>query len=250
LLNLHSAGVLLAAGIVGGALNSVAGGGGFICFPALLLSGVPPIPANATNAVALWPGTLASTGAYRREFGRGPAGVLGPLLLMSLLGGALGALLLLKTPEHAFTRMIPWLLLAATLLFTFAGKLTRRHPGARHSSWGMWLLQFLIAIYIGYFGAGAGILMLALLAVMGMTHIHTMNAFKTLLATCANGVAVLTFIVAGAVYWPQALLMTTGAVVGGYGGAHYAQKVDPRHVRYLVIAVGFFMTAYFFLKTY
>lgn len=249
--------LLFAAAVVAGAINSVAGGGGFIAFPALVFAGVPPVNANATNTVALWPGTLASSGAYRRELQhRRHWKALAPLFVVSLLGSLAGALLLLKTPERTFTRLIPWLLLGATVLFIFGGRISNfvRARMARHERAdllhlaGITFLQLVTAIYIGYFGAGAGIVMLALFALLGMENIHTMNAFKTVLASVANGIAVITFVFAGAVAWPQAVLMTVGAALGGYAGAYYAQKLDPVAVRRIVIAIGLAMTAYFFYR--
>jgi len=245
--------------MAGGLLNSVAGGGGFIAFPALLFTGVNPINANATNTVALWPGTLASVGAYWREFqDRSNWKLLQSLFIVTFIGSIAGALLLLNTPERTFVQLIPWLLGGATLLFIFGGKMTAfvrerivhhaEHHASRFTVVAGTLIQLAVAVYIGYFGAGAGILMLALFAVMGMENIHTMNAFKSLLAICANGVAVVTFIIFGKVLWIQAGVMIAGAIIGGYFGAWYAQKLDPKVVRYVVIAIGCIMTAYFAWK--
>lgn len=246
--------LLLTAAILAGALNSVAGGGSFVSFPALVFTGVPPITANATSTVALWPGSAASVGAYRKELPR-EKWVLVPLVVASLVGGVLGAVLLLRTPQATFMRLIPYLFLGATLLFAFGRRLATLgrglratgHP-TRRAALGGTLIQLAIAVYGGFFGGGIGILMLALLALMGMDNIHGMNAIKTILATCINGVAVTTFVIAGAVLWPQALLMVVGAILGGYGGAHYAQKVPPQMVRRFVIVVGSFMSVYFFLS--
>ena len=251
--------LLFFAAMLGGLLNSVAGGGGFIAFPALLFAGVNPIQANATNTVALWPGTLASVGAYWREFqSRDNWRLLRSLFVVTFIGSVVGALLLLNTPERTFVRLIPWLLGGATLLFIFGGKITAfvrqritrhvEHHATKLTLIGGTLIQLALSIYIGYFGAGAGIIMLALFAIMGMENIHTMNAFKSLLATCANGVAVVTFIIFHQVLWMQAGIMVIGAMIGGYFGAWYAQKLDPRHVRYVVIAIGCTMTAYFTWK--
>ncbi len=250
--------LLFLAALIAGALNSVAGGGSFISFPTLMFTGVPPINANATNTVSLWPGSVASVGAYRKEFKTEPL-LLVILSAASLVGGLAGALLLLRTPEIVFLRLLPWLLLVATLLFTFGRSLTtrlqalmRRHLGESAAPWvplvGVGLLQLVIATYGGYFGGGIGILMLAALSLTGMTNIHTMNALKTLLASLINGIAVVAFILARAVFWPQALLMIVAAVIGGYGGAYFAQKLDPRLVRGFVILVGFTMTIYFFIR--
>jgi uncharacterized protein len=255
-MNLPEASLLFVAAVAGGLLNSVAGGGGFLCFPALVFTGMPPINANATNTVALWPGTLASAGAYRREFANGNRGLLVPLVATGLLGGLLGAVILLNTPQATFMRMVPYLLGGATLLFAFSGRITAwvRTRSARISrkalfaAGGAVLVQLVIAVYIGFFGAGAGILMLAMFALLGMDSIHTMNAYKTVLASVCNGVALVAFIVAGAVVWPQAILMLVGAAAGGYGGAWYAQKMNPAHVRMIVVATGATMTLYFFSR--
>jgi uncharacterized membrane protein YfcA len=246
---------LFLAAFVAGALNSVAGGGSFISFPALLFSGVAPIAANATNTAAVWPGTVASTFAYRREFGADARRLLPPLLATGVLGGVLGAWILLRTPQSTFLHLVPWLLLAATLLFVLSGRMTawvRRRAGQQKGSRllmaGVLFLEFLVAIYVGYFGAGVGILVLSLLALLGMENIHAMNGMKTLIVSVVNGVALATFIWAHMVVWPQAVLMLVGASLGGYGGAHYAQKTDPKYIRWLVIAVGFGMSAYFFIR--
>jgi len=249
--------LLFSAAVAGGAINSVAGGGGFIAFPALLFTGMPPVNANATNTVALWPGTLASTGAYRKALSWKLLKSLSPLIIITFLGSIAGAYLLLHTPQTTFMKMVPWLLLAATVLFSFGSRMTawirQRHPShgpGRGTVFGITFLQLCVAVYIGYFGAGVGIIMLALLSIMGMEDIHAMNGMKTLLATCGNGVAVVMFIFAHAVYWPQALLMVCGAILGGYGGAYYAQKTNPKAVRYIIMGIGICMTAYFFWKVY
>lgn len=249
--------LLFCAALLGGAVNSVAGGGGFIAFPALLFTGMPSINANATNTVALWPGTLASTGAYRKALSADLLKRILPLIVITFLGSIFGSTLLLKTRQSTFDHMVPWLLLGATVLFSFSGKVTawinRHHTESGPSLGrvvGITLLQLCAAIYIGYFGAGVGIVMLALLSMMGMENIHSMNGLKTLLATCGNAVAVIVFIFAHAVFWPQALLMVVGAALGGYAGAWFAQKMDPKSVRYVVITIGYSMTTYFFWRVY
>jgi uncharacterized membrane protein YfcA len=248
---------LFFAGVLGGALNSVAGGGSFIAFPALLFAGVPPIPANATNTIALWTAAAASGGAYRKRLDV-PRRVMIPLLAASLVGGLLGALLLLKTPAQTFMRVLPWLTLGATLLFAFGKKLAGSresvieddHEASTAALAGTTLFQFCVAIYGGYFGGGMGIVMLAMLAVLGMTDIHAMNALKSVLGFVINGVAVVTFIVAGAVDWKHGIVMIVGGIVGGYLGALYALKMPQSWIRGFVVLVGAGMTVYFFWKSY
>ncbi|MFZ0807456.1 MAG: sulfite exporter TauE/SafE family protein [Candidatus Sulfotelmatobacter sp.] len=246
---------LFVAGMLGGALNSVAGGGSFIAFPALLFTGVPPIPANATNTIALWTGAAASGGAYRKRLDV-PRRVMVPLLTASLIGGLTGAFLLLRTPAHTFMRVLPWLTLGATLLFAFGKKLAGgrasiiEHDASPQALAGATLFQLCVAIYGGYFGGGMGIVMLAMLAALGMTDIHSMNALKSVMGFVINGVAVVTFIVARAVYWRHGIIMIVGAIVGGYLGAHYAQKVPQVWIRAFVVIVGAGMTIYFFWISY
>jgi uncharacterized membrane protein YfcA len=254
-LTLNQAIFLLAAGVLGGAQNAVAGGGSFLAFPALLFMGVPPIPANATNTLALWTGAAASGGAYRSHLDV-PRRVLLPFLLTSLIGGSAGAILLLRTPPHTFMRVLPWLMLGATLLFAFGKRLAGNrvssvgHDATVAAIVGASIFELVVAVYGGYFGGGIGIVNLAMLAAVGMTNIHAMNALKSILGIAINGVAALVFVVKGAIYWPQAVVMIAGALVGGYFGAHYAQKLPQAWIRGFVILVGTVMTVYFFAKAY
>jgi hypothetical protein len=254
-LTVRSAIFLFFAGVLGGALNAVAGGGSFIAFPALLFTGVPPIPANATNTIALWTAAVASGGAYRSRLDT-PRRVMVPLLAASLIGGGAGALLLLKTPAQTFLRVLPWLTLGATLLFAFGKKLagSRGSVIERETTTlalaGVTFFQLVVAVYGGYFGGGMGIVMLAMLATLGMTDIHSMNALKSVMAFVINGVAVVVFIVARAVYWKHGTVMIAGGIVGGYFGAHYALKLPQNWVRVFVVLVGAGMTIYFFAKAY
>jgi uncharacterized membrane protein YfcA len=241
--------LLFVAAVLGGAINAVAGGGSFIAFPALLLTGAAPIHANATNTVALWPGSAASAIAYRRELG-GVGRELVSLGAAALIGGLVGSLLLLRTSERAFVLLIPWLLLFATILFSVGGSLRARSRRAQASISFAVVVQFVISIYGGYFGGGMGIMMLAVLALLGMDDIHRMNALKTVLATLVNGVAVVAFIVAGAVDWTRGLVMIAGGVTGGYAGAAIARRADPKAVRWMVLGIAWTMTAYFFERTY
>lgn len=257
-MHLGEAILLCLTAVLAGTLNAVAGGGTFISFPVLLFTGIPPIEANATNTVALWPGLGASSLAYLKLLNM-PRRILLPLLVTSVIGGLAGALLLLKTPQHTFLHLIPWLLLSGTLLFTFGNRI-REIAGAssagvdlENTSWQAVVavsgFEFLVGVYGGYFGAGIGFLALGMLAALGMRDIHAINAVRTLLAAVINISAVATFIVARAVFWPQCLVMMAGALLGGWFGAHYIQKADPQKVRYGVIALGFAMSAYFFITT-
>jgi len=243
--------------VVAGAINSVAGGGSFLTFPALMFCGVTPICANATNTLALWCGTLASVGAYRNHLS-GQRRALITLLGTSLVGGLIGALLLLKTPDATFKLLLPWLLLTATLIFIFGKHLTTLLRRMVHLDINQpqhigpfvvgVVLQLIIAVYGGFFGGGIGILMLALLTLLGYVEIHTMNGLKTVLATSINGIAVVAFVCAGIIAWPQAAVMIVGSILGGYWGAVLAQRVSPETIRSIVMAVGIGMTIYFFVR--
>lgn len=251
----HHAVVLFFAGAVGGAINAVAGGGSFISFPTLLFTGVPAVPANATNTFALWIGTAASSSAYRNTT-RLSLRIMLPLAIASVFGGLAGALLLIHTPGRTFLRVLPWLLLGATLLFAFGRHLTRRiAAGVSHESSAAALavaalFELFVAVYGGYFGGGIGIMNLAMLAALGMTNIHAMNYLKLILGSIINGVATVTFIATRVIFWPQALVMTGGALIGGYASAHYAQKLPQAYIRIFVILIGIAMTIYFFRLAY
>ena len=249
--------ILFAAAILGGMLNSVAGGGTFITLPTLIFTGVLPINANATSTIALWPGSLAAIGGYRGTsyVERRLVFLLG---LVSIVGGILGANVLLHTKQAIFLHLVPYLLLFATLLFAFGGTITARLRQRKVGADGgaqpfqlslIWtvILQFGIALYGGFFGGGIGILMLATLSLMGIEDIHSANALKVILAACINGVAVVTFIFVGAIFWGQALVMMLGAIAGGFGGAIIARRLDPKLVRRFVILVGIVMSLYFFV---
>jgi uncharacterized membrane protein YfcA len=254
-LNLHTAIFLFSAGALGGGINAVAGGGSFVAFPALLFTGVPPIPANATNTLALWVGTTASGGAYSQKLSIGRR-VMIPLVLASIFGGLTGAFLLIKTPAQTFLHVLPWLMLGATLLFAFGKHLTGRisagisHDAATSAVTGASLFELLVAVYGGYFGGGIGIMNLAMLAALGMTDIHAMNKLKVILGSIINGVATVTFIVTRAIVWPQAIVMIAGSLLGGYSTAHFAQKLPQAWVKSFVILVGTAMTIYFFIRGY
>jgi uncharacterized protein len=254
-LDIRQAIFLFAAGALGGAINAVAGGGSFVTFPALLFTGVGPVAANATNTLALWIGVTASGGAYRKHLNISRR-VMIPLILTSIVGGLAGAILLVKTPAQTFLRVLPWLLLGATLLFAFGRHLTGRisagisHESSNAAVAGASVFELGVAIYGGYFGGGMGIMNLAMLSALGMTDIHAMNALKVVLAGVTNGVATLTFIAAGAILWPQAIVMTLGASLGGYSAAHYAQRLPQSWIRLFVLLVASAMTIYFFVRAY
>ena len=249
-LSLATGVLLFFAAMAGGAINSVAGGGSFVAFPALLFAGVPAVPANATNTIALWPGSLASVLAYRRELGDVKRELF-PLAIAALLGGLAGSLLLLRTPESTFVLLIPWLLLFATLLFTFGGAVARKITRGARAPLGLAaVVQLAISVYGGYFGGGMGIMMLAVLTLLGMTHIHRMNALKNVLGALINGVAVVAFVIAGAVRWAPGIVMIAGGITGGYAGAAIARRVSPKYVRWIVMGIAWGMTTYFFVKTY
>ena len=239
--------LLLLAATVGGAINSVAGGGSFLTFPALLFAGVAPIPANATNNTAMWIGVLGSARGYREEI-RTYRLVIVPAMIVSLVGSLGGAILLLHTPSKIFERMIPWLLLFATAVFAVSPLLTKKHqPRDVHAPWQL-ALQFVVSIYGGYFGAGMGILMLAILSFSALPTMNAMNGVKNLLSLLITGVAVIPFLIAGIIVWPVALLMAVFAMLGGYAGAHLFRRVPSHITRIIVLAIGAGMSAYFFVR--
>jgi uncharacterized membrane protein YfcA len=241
--------LLFVAGVLGGALNSVAGGGSFIAFPTMLFAGVPPVAANATTAVALWPAGLTSVAAYRKHLGEQDRRTMTVLAIMSALGGGLGAKLLLVTSDETFAKLVPFLLLAASVVFTFGPRLSqgkKRHVPLAVGA----LVQLVIASYGGYFGGGMGILMLATMTLMGMDHIHRMNALKVVLGLLINGVALVFFLASGKVDLGVALPTTIGALLGGWFGADVARRIDPKKVRAGVLVFAWCLTAFFFLRRY
>lgn len=246
--------VMLAASAGGGVMNALAGGGTLLTFPSLVFLGMPAIQANATSTVALLPGAASSMAGYRREVATHREW-LKTLLVPSLAGGALGSVLLLMTPEKVFARLAPFLVLFATLLFLFqiissrprrAGEVTQK-PGIE--KWAAaWALQFGVAVYGGYFGAGIGILMLVILGFLGLEDIHAMNGLKNFFGICINSVAAGYFILRGAVVWPVALVMIVGATGGGWAGAHFARRIGRERARIAVVLIGFGITILLFLQ--
>jgi uncharacterized membrane protein YfcA len=249
----HAAGAFGAA-FLAGAINSVAGGGTLVSFPTLIWLGLDSVTANATSTVAIWPGTVGSIFGYRRELRAAEPRFLA-LIAPSLIGGISGAMLLKLTPSSVFDRLVPFLILFATLLFMAqetVQRMLRTGSGKTRSSTG-WLIgamlfQLGVGLYGGYFGAGIGILMLAALSILGLKDIHEMNALKVILGGAINAVAAAYFIWKGMVYWPYVLVMVVGAIVGGYGGVGVARKLGGRTVRRIVICIGFSMAVSLFLK--
>ena len=251
----HSAAAFVAAFLAGG-INSVAGGGTLITFPTLIWLGLPSVPANATNTVAIWPGSLGSIWGFRRELAR-TSPKLRWLMLPSLAGGAIGALLLRLTPSGVFDRLVPFLILFATLLFSLQGPINRwlrhvREHEHRSSGWFVFVmvLQLAVSVYGGYFGAGMGIMMLTSLSILGLTDILEMNALSSLYGLCINGIAAALFIWSHMVYWPFVLVMAVGATLGGYGAAGIARRIGNMAVRRFVIAVGFTIAATLFIRLF
>ena len=245
--------LLLIAGFFGGMLNSIAGGGTFITFPALLFAGVPPISANATNTFASCSGYISGAFAFKKEL-RAHKDELPKYVLISLLGGMTGAWLLLQTPEALFREAIPWLLLFATLLFIFGSRLNRfirkfatshRHAPAIGSLL-LLLLLFAVCIYGGFFNAGLGIIILSYLALAGYADINAMNGLKLLTSTCVSLIAIALFIYDGAVAWLEGAIVLLGSLAGGYIAAHVSRRVSQAYIRNLVVLVGVSMTIYFF----
>jgi uncharacterized membrane protein YfcA len=242
--------------LVAGGMNAVAGGGSFFSFPALMSLGLPPVNANATNTVALWPGQLTSIVAFRSDL-KAVRRLLAPAIASSAAGGIAGALLLLFTKQTVFLKLVPWLLLFATVLFA-AGRpiqqwVRRNHPAAaaveeQNVSPAAYFWLVVVAIYIGYFGAGAGFLSITLFTLYGITNLNQVNALKVVCASVSNGVAVVTFIAAGAVYWKECLIMTVFAILGSYLGASQSRKLNPVLLRWVIIATGSILSGYYFWK--
>ncbi len=242
---------LVTASFIAGGVNAMASGGSFISFPAMLGMGVPPVQANATNTVAIWPGQLTSVLTLRDDL---PRELLTLSLACSVLGGVGGAVILLHTPQSVFVRILPWLLLAATLLFAFSGKLSawmRKETRHTHEQkplhvWSLCALLLPVCIYIGYFGAGGGLLIMAVLALLGMDNMHKLNSMKVLVACLSNFSAVVTFVLARAVVWHYCLIAMVAAGLGGYIGARFAKRMPPAVIRAMVLTAGFSVAAWFF----
>ncbi len=248
---------LMTAGAAAGAVNAIAGGGTLITFPTLLLFSTPPIVANATSTLALVLGTAGSVYGYRHHL-KQVKPLLTRFLPVSLAGGVIGALLLTVTSEKTFSRLVPFLILFATLLFMSQG-LFKRLLGSNSEPartqhqpvfWGALLFQLCVAIYGGYFGAGIGILMLATLGFMGLHNIYEMNTVKTVLGSLINLVAAVWFIMAGLIQWNKMTVMTIGALGGYYLGSHYCQRIPQQRVRTMITVAGFIISVVTFCQEF
>ena len=240
--------LLVAAAFAAGAINAIAGGGTLITFPVLIWLGLDPKVANATSTVALWPGLFGGLFGYRRELADSSK-LLVRLGSISVIGGAIGAWLLIWTPSPLFARLVPFLILFATILFMLQGAINRRlklQPivATPHATWwlGAIVFQFFSAMYGGYFGAGNGILMLAAMGLLGLHDLHRANGIKNFLGICINSIAVLSFALSHLVVWPDALLMAVGALLGGYAGASMAVRIGQTVVRRAIVVIGFAIT--------
>jgi uncharacterized membrane protein YfcA len=244
---------LVVASFIAGVMNAMAGGGSFISFPALLTMGIPPIQANATNTVALWPGQLTSVAALRRDLRRE---LLPVVCAASIIGGVSGAVVLLNTKQMTFLHLVPWLLLVASLLFGISGPVSRwlkarsaePHVEKPVPQIPLFLMLLPVCFYIGYFGAGAGFLIMTALALFGVDKMHELNSLKVLAACLSNFCAVVTFVFSGAVIWHYCLISMVFAGVGGYVGAQYARKMNANALRTIVVVTGCVMAAYFFWR--
>jgi uncharacterized membrane protein YfcA len=241
--------------IIAGMINSVAGGGSLISFPSIMALGHPAIVANATNTAGIWPGTLSSAFAYRKDTEM-YRGLLVTLIIPSLAGGLLGGFALVSTPPEIFDRIVPFLVIFATMLFAFKdfiGKIFSIGNGGEegiktpHKVFGF-LFQLFIATYGGYFGAGIGILMLGALSVMGLSDIHRMNGLKVVLGTVINIIAFIFFALKGLVHWPSAIIMAAGTIIGGYTGARTAKRIPQKYIRGFVILTGLSVSAWLLTK--
>jgi uncharacterized protein len=241
--------LLFLSAVGAGVMNAIAGGGTLLTFPSLLAAGVSPVAANATNAVALVPGSFSAGWTYRTELGQHSRRLIVALVAASVLGGFVGALLVAVAGDALFRRLVPWLILGATALFILQEPLRRwrerkSDPAApaaelgERSLWGLATAHFLVSVYGGFFGAGMGILMLAELGFVGLTNIHQMNGLKNFGAVFINLTAAVTFIVGALVVWRLALLLMVGSILGGWAGARLAQRVGQRPVRWAVVGIG------------
>lgn len=242
--------LLLVAAFVAGALNSVAGGGSFLTLPALVFVGVPPVVANATGTVALLPGYAAGAWGFRQDTQAPPGLSMARLVVLSLIGGAVGAGLLLVTSNDTFSIVVPWLLLVATLLFALGPKLREWTAGGKPSTAKATAGVLIVAAYGGYFNGGLGILLLALFGLLGQTQLNAMNGLKNLVSALLTTIAVAVYAIGGVVDWRYAFLMMVAATAGGYIGARVARRIPPAWLRGGIVLTGLVMTAIFFWRQF
>ena len=241
--------LLVCAAFVAGIMNAIAGGGSLLTFPALVFTDVPSVIANASSTVALFPGAFASAWGYRHDFTGFERVSFKAVLGVSFIGGGVGALLLLYTPQTTFDVVVPWLILAATLVFIFGPWLTRSVRNAlRMRPVPFLVVHFFLGIYTGYFGGALGLITLAVWSLFGLTDLKALNPNKILIGGLTNTAAVICFVIAGKVWWTPSLLMLVGAVAGGYFGARFGRKLHPQVVRGIVIAISIAATTVFFLR--
>ena len=241
--------LLIIAAFTAGVMNAIAGGGSLVTFPVLVFTGVPSVIANASSTVALFPGAFASAWGYRHDFMSFEHVSFKAILLVSFIGGGVGAVLLLSTPQTTFDVIVPWLILAATLVFIFGPKLTRSVRSVfTLRPLPFLIIHFFLGIYTGYFGGALGLITLAIWSLFGLTDLKAANPSKILIGGLTNTAAVACFVIAGKVWWTQSLIMLVGAVLGGYFGARFGRKLDPRVVRIIVIAIGLVATTVFFVR--
>jgi uncharacterized membrane protein YfcA len=245
-----SSGLLAGAGFVAGAMNAVAGGGTFVTLPALTLAGLAPTVANASSTVALFPGTLASSWTYRDDVRPLEDVSTRSLLALSLAGGLIGALLLLSTSERAFTRIVPWLLLAATIALASGPRLGQalRSLGFQMGRRSLFVAQFVLGIYGGYFGGAVGLMMLAIWTLFTNVGLRSMTPLRVLMVAGANGVAVICFAFSGNIRWRETLIVMAGGVGGGYLGAHAGKRLPAPVLRGVILAITITITVGFFLR--
>ncbi len=241
--------LLIVAAFAAGILNSIAGGGSFLTLPALVFIGISPIAANATSAVAVFPGYFGAAVGFRREILCMPRNKLFHYLLLAALGGFIGSLLLLVSSNTFFSTLIPWLLLFATGLFAFGEQVTRwlkcrAQPVRLHES----TVLFLVSVYGGYFNGGLGIILLAVFILIGMTDLNQMNGLKNGMSFLLSAVSVITFGVAGLVHWPEAMVMMVASTAGGYSGAIVAKAIPSKKLKYLIVTIGLLMALVFFSR--
>lgn len=239
--------VITVAAFFAGILNAIAGGGSFLTLPALVFAGVPPVAANATSTLAVFPGYMGSALGFKDDIARVPKATIVRYVIIALIGGLAGSLILLATPDRLFSVIVPWLLLLATVLFAFGDVIRAR---LKHAKLPEKSALMAVSIYGGYFNGGLGIILLSLFSALGMRDLNQMNGLKSGLSFVLSAISVATFAVAGIIYWSEAGIMMVASTIGGYAGAHVAKALPKQVIRGFIIAVGLIMSAVFFIKYY